>query len=148
MSVPKASRSAVAKPLSTEQLRRAALARSARRGGSVASRRVALRWTLWYGSQALKWGSVPAVLVAGVVAWWNGGSHPAPSPARAPAPAAARPSERVPVADPASVPAIEPSASQPVYLRLDAAEAVTAPPAPRQAQSPSSAANDGRAKRE
>jgi len=52
----------------SEALRRAALSRSTQRGIGIARRRLAYRNTLWWLWQSLKWGTVPAVLSATLVA--------------------------------------------------------------------------------
>jgi len=52
----------------TEALRRAALNRSTQRGIGIARRRLAWRNALWWIWQSLKWGTVPAVLSATLVA--------------------------------------------------------------------------------
>jgi len=125
-------RAAADRPVATSQeLRRAALARSSRRNAWVAWRRLWWRWMLWSVSLVLRWLTLPALLAVGL-AWWFDWSPLAASP-RVPAVAAMPPKPR-PAPMPASAPPAAPSSPasaptadapnaaqpSPLQLRLDA----------------------------
>lgn len=63
----------------TDELRRAALERSARRNADVARRRLRWRWVAWGVYKLLIW-TLPLVLLAelGWALWWR--DHPLPGP--------------------------------------------------------------------
>jgi hypothetical protein len=57
-------------PVATSQeLLRSALQRSTRRNADVARRRLWLRWTLWGTGRAVRWLSMPALLIGGAALW-------------------------------------------------------------------------------
>lgn len=137
---------------SSEAIRKAALARSARRGARVAAWRVTLRWLVWGFGQFLV-GLGALVVIAAAAwglrwAWQQGPSRPpeAPSGASAPASQPIPAASAAPAPEPRPAPTAEAPASAPdpstpprYPLRLDDAEpppAAVKRPAPG-AQSPS-----------
>jgi hypothetical protein len=128
-----------ARILSSEAIRKAALARSAKRGARVAAWRVGYRWLLWGCGKVLV-GLVAlcaaAILYLGLRWGWLAAqarwAKPVPetlatppalkASAPAPAPSAASPADA-----PASPPAAPPDPRRSYPLRLDDAEPTTAP---------------------
>jgi hypothetical protein len=113
---------------SSDALRRAALARSARRGARVAFWRLGFRWLLW----ALGWGLVAlgAVTVLAVLLWslWR-----ASAPWRQATPPPPLPAPALPAATP---PPAAPAARYP--LRMDDSEPLLTPGAAAQSRPASS----------
>ncbi|EHR70117.1 hypothetical protein BurJ1DRAFT_1245 [Burkholderiales bacterium JOSHI_001] len=124
---------------SSEAIRKAALARSAKRGARVAAWRLGFRWLLWGSGQALiGLGALTAAAAVFMGLRWGWTAVQASGPAPRPEPQAAAPPLKasaptpashaaLPEAEPASLPATATSPRRGYPLRLDDSEPAAAP---------------------
>lgn len=119
--MPKAPAAADTRVATTQELRRAALQRSARRNARVARWRLGWRWLLWALGRLGRWLSLPLALGLGLAWAWHAWHASAATlkPAASPSPPSAGPQPAAPA--PAPAPTTDPGVG--LSLRLDAGPA-------------------------